>query len=436
MEHARWRPQWFLSVQKPDGGTGEYVLRGFRNAGIVESEGPSRQRLRREADVLSALQDTAVKVPRYYGYVEDGDWFLMERVQGEELLTELEDKDQQGQIFREYLSNIAVLHQLDPETLELPKTLIRPVDSESVATWAYRAGEQNYRRNRGGPDPLYEFALWWLHRHRPIPVERLSLCTGDIGANQFFFEGGHFKSMFDLEMAYVGDPLQDIGMMRYRNLCYPTRDFTEGVRHYLQKSGRTADTASLDYWTVVGLLGASLNFAALREHPDPHRPGDMSLILAMNTRRRALAELFHHIYELPLPDRPLRPAATANVFTKYHRLVVDEIGEHYLPEATENTFALRTLHSHSQMLLGCNEIGPAIAAANMDELAAVLPRRPADEAAGLAALEASVQVDPEKNLAPRLAAYYRMEARNEYIFEPVTRACGQAVGVPLERIRA
>ncbi len=437
IEHARWRPQWFLKVALPDGSTGEYVLRGYRNSGVVDSEEGSRRRLRREAGVLAALQGTGVKVPGYFGYESSGDWFLMERVSGSEMLTEIEDSNLQAQIFRRYLDNMALLHRLDPAELELPEDIFRPRDAEECATWAYRAGEKNFRANPGGADPLYELALRWLSRTRPKPMSRLSLCTGDMGANQFFFEHGELRSIFDLEMAYVGDPLQDIGMMRYRNLCYPIGGFAAGVRHYFEVAGRPFDEASLNYWTVVGFLGASLNYAPLREHPDPMKPGDMSLIFAMTMRRRGMAEVLHHIHGLELPPRPVPPASAHDDYSKYFEFVVEAIRQHYGPNAEDKAkHAFKMLQSHAELLRNCNSFGTQITADNLEDLAGCLNQRPRDLRSGLSDLLELVKEDPERDFALRIGALYRIEVRNEYLLEPAIRVCGFRPGVPLERIGA
>src|SRR5687768_14535728 len=82
-EQRRWRPQWFLDVETKDGNILRLLLRGWRAPGVVDSEEGSRQRLKREAAILAALDALPVKSPRYYGYCEDDDWLLMEAVPGD-----------------------------------------------------------------------------------------------------------------------------------------------------------------------------------------------------------------------------------------------------------------------------------------------------------------------------------------------------------------
>ncbi len=436
-EHARWRPQWFLDVRVSDEEVLKLLLRGFRNPGMLDDEASSRARLQREAQVLRSLQNTGVKVPRYYGYAPAGDWFLMECVRGDYRLSAVEDPDLQSEIFRQYIENIALLHNLDPDRLDLPRTIYRPASAAEGARHAYKQYEASYRRCPGGPAPILEFALWWLDHNAPDYADRFSLCTGDIGPNQFLFEGREFTSIFDLEMAYLGDPLQDIGLMRYRAMLYPIHDFAGHLRHYEAHSDRKCSAKSLNYWTVVGMLGASLVFNHLIENPDPLQPSDMSHMLGSAVvRRRACAEAFHEIYGFSLPARPEKPAAMRNSFTKLNDLLAAEIERTFILTAPErDKYSLGMLLAQAESTRLAQTIGPEIAHLNIEELGEALGRRPVDERQGMQALQEEILADPEKKLQQRLGALYRIEARNEYVYEPIIRSCEQSAYVPFERRR-
>lgn len=433
-EHARWRPQWFLDVELPGGEILKLLLRGFRNPGMLDDEASSRARLKREAQVLKALQNTGVKVPRYYGYAPSGDWFLMECVRGDYRLSLVERPDLQSEIFRQYIENIALLHNLDPDRLDLPSTIYRPVSAAEGARDAYKQYEASYRRRSGEPAPILEFAIWWLDHNAPDYTERFSLCTGDIGANQFLFDGREFTSIFDLEMAYLGDPLQDIGLMRYRAMLYPIRDFARQLRHYEVHSYRKFTMKSLNYWTVVGMLGASLVFNHLIEKPNPRQPSDMSHMFgAAIVRRRACAEAFHEIYGFPLPAKPDRPEATHNSFTKLNELVAAEIEQLFIPTAPErDKYLLNILLAQVESTGHAQTMGPEIARRNIEDLGEALGRRPIDERQGMRMLQDQILADPERNLQQWLGALYRIEARNEYVYEPIIRSCEMAAYVPFE----
>lgn len=432
-KHERWRPQYFIDVKMPNGEIRPLVLRGWRTPGIVDdTEAASRERLRREAGILKALESTPVKSPRYYGYEESGDWILMERVVGEELLTEIKDDARQLDIFTQYLENMAELHKFDVNKLELPETLHRPRDMEHCATWSWKQRETIFRAERRPPNPIYELAFWWLNKNRPEPVSQLSLCTGDVGANQFFFENDKFKAIFDLEMAYLGDPLQDIGLMRYRNMCYPVSGFDKAVGRYFEVLGSSRDIKSLQYWTVVGLVGVSPTYQSKLDQPDASMAEDMSLLWAMQPRRRGLAEVFHQIYDFDLPEYPQRPQPDTHPYLKLNRFVVDEVRDYYRPRAhADDAFAFKHIQAHLEALQVTSEIGREISCRNIDDLAQVIGSVPADEESGLYALQRLIEDDPEKDLESRLNAIYRIEARAEFITAPIQEVVGFGIYRPL-----
>jgi aminoglycoside phosphotransferase len=434
--HHRWRPQYFVDVETADGKK-VVVLRGYRDFGQLDrDEAGARARNRREAAVLEALQDTGVPVPKFYGFHEPGGWILMEFLTGTDQLTKLADRELQAKLFRDYLRTIAGLHALDPDTLNLPADLDRPDDAEDCIRRAYRHRLKAYAELEGDPDPLWSFALGWLERNRPKYADRFSLCTGDMGVDQFFFEDNRFKAIIDLENAYVSDPLRDIGMMRYRDMLYPIPRMGEHIRYFGELCGRPVTDHSLHFWTILGMLGSSPAQRTLLRRPNPMIPAEMSLLLAMTpTRRRGCAEAFHQLHRWPLPDRPTRPPEVENRHTRFARFVRDQLDTYYLPKASEgDRYTLSLTRAHADMTVLANTIGPQITRANCDDLAELLGRRPDSELEGLARLEQQMAVDPERNLQNFMTAMYRIECRNEYLAEPLMRETGLAFASPLQPI--
>lgn len=432
-EHLRWRPQWFLDVKLPSGEVLKLLLRGWRAPGVVDTEAGSRERLKREGQVVRLLEGLPVKSPKFYGYNDDNDWILMECVAGDDQLTEVDKPERQRDLFFKYIEDMAVLHAQNPDTFELPETIMRPKDHDTNARWNYRAHRKNYQSAPHEPNPLFELAWWWLDRHEPAPRDQYSLCTGDIGANQFLFEGDEYKALFDVEMAYIGDPLQDIGLMRYRNTCYPTQLFEDVVRHYFECSGQTFDRDSLNYWTVVGLLGVSPTFARLIVSPDANIPGDMTLVWAMQGRRRAMVEAFLQIYGFAAPSRPEPPRAVESSYAKHHEFVVREIDEHFIPlSSREEAHRLKSIRAHAEIARRCAAYGPEVARLNIEDLAMLTGKQPESQIAGLGAIEQLMRDNPEKDMESRLAALYRIESRQEFLLEPAMHAVGFSSFTPLD----
>lgn len=439
VEQLRWRPQYFIDIATPKG-VEKVVLRGFRDYGLLDpDEAGSRKRLLREAKVLEALANTDVPVPRVYGYNEAGGWILMECLPGSDKLTAVTDRQVQAKIFREYLESMAKLHALDVNTPGLPADLDKPQSDEDCIRQAYRHRLKAFESQSGGPDPFWTYALGWLERSRPDYVDHFSLCTGDMGVDQFFFDEGRFTAMFDLENVYISDPLRDIGMMRYRDMLYPLPDMAGHIRYFGEISGRCVTDQSLHFWTILGMLGASPSWRAIFEKPDAKMPREMSLMLAMTPiRRRGCAEAFHHLSGWPLPPRPERPHAVVNRHSKFACFVRDQLDEYYLPRIKDagdsDYYTMQLTHAHAEMAVLASTIGPAIAQLNIEDLGELLGCRPESELSGLAELEERVRQNPDKDLELFMSAMYRIECRNEYLYEPLIKATGFAFGSPLQPI--
>lgn len=428
----RWRPQYFADVEKPDGSILPVLLRGWRAPGIVDTTENSRKRLEREAAVLRVLEGLPVNSPRYYGFEPEGGWILMETVPGDELLTEVTDTARQTNLFRDYISDFVRIHAADPRTLGLPDTFAPPADGEANARANYHAHRANYRAAGSGPDPLIELAWCWLDAHSPAAPAQWSLCTGDIGANQFMFGPEGYRSLFDVEMAYIGDPLQDLGMMRYRNMCYPVADFEAVLDHYFTVAGREFDRPSLQYWTMVGLLGVSPTFWKLLPDPDPEMAADMLLVWGMQNRRRGLTECLQQIYGLPTPPIEGLPSSDdgddpAARHLAYLLRVLD------IREREEGSGqTLRLAKANAAIALRKCVHGTAFEQAELEDLCGLTGQRHGSVEEARSRLVDLIREDFEKDIAIRLAALARIERRREYIAEPAIRAVGFASFAPLD----
>ena len=113
----------------------------------------------------------------------------------------------------------------------------------------------------------------------------------------------------------------------------------------------------------------------------------------------------------------------------------DQFDAYYLPKAAEgDRYPMSLTRAHAEMTVLTNTIGPQITRANCDDLAELLGRRPDSELDGLARLEEHIGRDPDRNLQKFMGAMYRIECRNEYLAEPLTRVTGLAFASPLQPI--
>jgi aminoglycoside phosphotransferase (APT) family kinase protein len=440
----RWaRKQWFLDVDRSGAEPLRVVLRGrkseaFGPGGRTGAGSPAvsstawnspTSRLEREAAVLRALQGRpGIVVPRYHGYHHELGWLLQESVAEEGLLTDLGDERRQARLFRSYLDQLAAVHRLDLDDLQLGSAVPRP-DSPDIALVDYLDLQVAlYEAAAPAPDPLIEFTVWWLRNRKPAPSDQLSLCLGDVGANQFMFSGDDVCLM-DFEMSRISNHFYDIGNIRLRTLVYNVPDLAEHIDYYCGKFGEPADIERIQYYTAVHLSGGLMLQYRARHDPDPRRdPGynDYLQIWAYATSiARGLAELFMEIHgfrpELPeLPEPDERRADIYNVLT--HRVGLLEA---FASEDHLHSFAVRGTAAVAETILRQQRLGRRFAEETADEISAVLGRRVDSVEDGLRLLTEAVVAAPERDLERRLQVMYRYQARQEHVFRPFHAAYGQ-----------
>jgi aminoglycoside phosphotransferase (APT) family kinase protein len=434
---GRGRPWWALVGARPDGEIVPLLLRGFREPIMGPDEVDQRVRLRREARFLASLQDTGVHVARYHGYEPDGDWLLMERIAGTPELTALDDEVLQADLFRQYLADVARLNQLDWQQLDLPDDfqIVRDYD-DGISRMLHDFRGMGYDPWPAKlPEPLVAFCDWWFAEHPPAPVERFSVCSGDVGPDQFMFEDGRYLAMFDLEMAHVGDPLQDMGLMRLRTMCYSIPGLPAHIGHWSELMDRPLDRQSMSYWTVAGMVASPLAAYPVWATPFPQMiEGATSIHAFVPIHWRGTAEALAEFYDIQL-ESPGLPEPATNSFTKYHEWLEGQLREYHLPRADDDAqeFAIGCSLALAETARLCAAIGPELVRQNIADLTTVLGAQPRDEMSGLADLEARVRKDPERDIEGLVRVMHAIAARHEFVLAPIQELCGFESGTPMER---
>ena len=122
--------------------------------------------------------------------------------------------------------------------------------------------------------------------------------------------------------------------------------------------------------------------------------------------------------------------------TRLHDLLVGQLEQHYLPEATDpaERFRLRGTAALAATLARADAVAAELDRDVLDELSTLLGTRPASRREGMAALEAAVRADPEHDLERRLRFLHRLYVREEYVFQPIQQSMGFASNRPLARL--
>jgi aminoglycoside phosphotransferase (APT) family kinase protein len=208
--------------------------------------------LKRQFDILRALEHTPVHVPRAL-WLADSDevlgrpFFVMERVDGQVYeLTVPDELDANPQriprMCRSMAEQLAAIHTVDLAATGLAVLADgRTYLDREIAHW-----RSEIHRVQRGPLPALERLIQALRDSQPQAHPTVTLVHGDAKPGNFSFVDDQVNAVFDWEMAGIGDPLADIGWMELLWMqpvgitsrpSSPTID--EFIAHYEAASGVT-----------------------------------------------------------------------------------------------------------------------------------------------------------------------------------------------------
>lgn len=172
----------------------------------------------REYTVMSALQDTAVPVPRTYGLCRDADvlgadFYVMERCAGTPYrkAAELEElgEERTRVISERLVDTLTALHAVDPVEVGLGDFgKAEGYLARQVSRWKKQL-DASYCRDLPAADELYRLLA------QDIPVESAAgIVHGDFRLDNVLVDDeDRITAVLDWEMATLGDPLSDLALM-------------------------------------------------------------------------------------------------------------------------------------------------------------------------------------------------------------------------------
>jgi aminoglycoside phosphotransferase (APT) family kinase protein len=409
------REAWAIDVTAASGDTRALFLRCDRGASFGTS---AQYSLEREARVLAALQKTAVPVPRLLGFSREHGVILMERVAGRNDFHQIDDPERRARIAAHFMECLAALHAPAPDALELagfavPRSAPEHASLELDATEKLLAGLRTRR------EPLLGFALGWLRRNLPARADRTSLLQGDTGPGNFLYLGDRVSAVLDWEFAHFGDPLEDLAWICVRDVATPFGDVAGSFRLYERLSGVPLDLARVRYYRVAALVRTVAALAVANQALDART--DAATLLAWETLYArvtcdALADaLGVERAALGAPGPGIETPRSA-----LFALAVEQVRELPLARPDDPFLAHRragTLGLLEHLRLA-ERLGPELDARELDELGALLGRRPASLASGLEALDVLVRASGASRERELLAYLARRAARAHALFAP------------------
>jgi Phosphotransferase enzyme family len=424
---GRWRPHFFVDVKRPDGEVVSALVRFPRDPELIADRAfLTKFDIGHEARVLSALQGMGFPVARYYGFHEGEQVILQGRVAGTNDLSGLDDETR-SRVLHEYIDNLHRLHTLPVDPARLPGIFV-PKSAEEVAFAEFQYMEKDFRAAQAHlrPEPLLEFALWWLHANVPERTEPRWV-QGDTGPGQFMVHDGKISALIDWELSHLGDPIGDLGVMRMRNLLYPVGSgLREYIDYYGELAGSPVNPDVLCYYTVMHTLMSPLGMADTIQDPDagvgtmlPRFGWDVTL-------RRGLVEALCEAHGVdvappPLPESAEQSEPSEPPRTDLHRFLVAHLEQQCLPIAHDEyeSFLLRGALGVARSVELTARVGAALEADDLADMARVLGTPVTDREAGLAAVNQLVKLDPAGRTPDLLWLFSRMERRQDYLRAPM-----------------
>ncbi len=410
---TRWRPVWFATVEK-DGQQQEMVVRGDR------TDMPLIYPLEHEMNFQRVLGDHGIPVATVRGWIDELPAYVMDKVPGEEHFGQLggavaSDADRNAAV-DDYLSILARIHKLPIEPFG--DAGIRRADDPSQAGLIGLARyEEHYRALKDHHDPFLEFFLGWLRRNPVDSKGREAPIVWDSG--QFHHAGGKIVAVLDLELGHIGDPMMDLAAWRMRDTVVGYGDMNTLYARYEELSGEPIDIDAIRWHHIAFTLANQLAYSSALKNPTQSSDLMTNLQWCNETNLFATEALADELgVELPTVEVPAQRVSEAE---PAHLHLVRALRN----MTTDDRFVqheLRTLFRLSRHLQRRDEIGDAVAEADLDDLEPLLGTRPDTWREGEAKLEQFVLDDEGRNDVQILEVLHRRNLRAHMLLGPAGSA--------------
>jgi tRNA (cmo5U34)-methyltransferase len=331
-------------------------------------------------------------------------------------------------VYDDYIDAVADLHMVDPDSLDLP-SFRRPVDGPSHATCELDLWGGILASRTARPWPLAHYALALLRRWAPSEVSRTVVCHGDVGPGNFVHDGRRVTALLDWEFCHVGDPMDDLGWWVFRghDMAGGCGDLAAQLQRWSARTGLPVDPWTVDYYRTFVMLRWLISISAPLDAGTSamDRSVYFGLLPVLSVRIPAALAALAGIDLGPPPEMPDDPAPgpAEPVLEAMRGDLIDVIAPDLRsPDARRRAGAAMLYLAHLSAL---DRLGPALAAADDDDLAEVLGRRPGRGPAREHDLAAAV-ADGEPS-AEVLGYFWRHGLRQAALWPPVA---SRALGVP------
>ncbi len=413
----RWRPVWFADLER-EGELARLCIRGERlDAEIGFS-------LRHEMRFQQLLGERGIPVARVHGWIDEPHAYVMDRIPGKSDFAGTPD-DERRSVMDHYIEILARVHALDPEPFAREGILRADRPSESGVV-GIRRYEEFYRKSKRRSDPFLEFCLAWLRRNPLDSRGREAPILWDSG--QFHHAGGRVQAVLDLEIGHVGDPMMDLAAFRMRDTVIGYGEFPRMYARYAEITGEPVDLDAIRHHHLSFTLTNQLAFHAALAEPVPGSDYMTNMQWCSETNLFAV-EALAEILGLELGAVAVPEARTSSAAVGHAHLVHFLRSFQRYDEVVSND--VRTEFRLDRHLARFDEIGDAVAEADLEDLGELLGRRPGAWQAGDAELEAFVRADDGRRDEDLIRLFHRRLTRTKALLGPAGSA--MARHLPIQR---
>jgi aminoglycoside phosphotransferase (APT) family kinase protein len=259
------RHSWAMTVEDPDRGTLEVILRVRPRGALLDTD------LGQEFRTFALLADEPVPTPPVYGMAEDdvtpfgGPFFAMGRLPGwppnvwrprDRRVLEEDWAGPRGYAI-DLVDALVAIHALPTERVD-GVVVARDFD-QTLDHW-----HGIYHEMQLVEDPVVEEAYVWARGRTPDPVAP-RLVHGDYRIGNCLIEDGRITGVLDWELSFLGDPRFDLGYMALDyhagKFAKPGSELLNAVadrawfhERYAAATGQPVDPEVVRTFSVVGAL--------------------------------------------------------------------------------------------------------------------------------------------------------------------------------------
>lgn len=411
--HVARREAWVVDVGRPDGSTLEGFLRIDR--GPVTRSNIS---LEREAHIVKALGQTSIPVPQLHGWNEELQTALFSRDPGRSDIDRLDDPSQQRAVMEDFVRIVARLHALDIDTLGLDEVIgDRPSTAEQCALGDLDAQLRQFASFLSRyTDPLITYGVDWLRRHAPTTVARVALVQGDTGPVNFMFQGDRVSAVIDWEWGHWGDPMEDLGNICVREFWNPSGGLEGLFELYERESGIPYTRFAAQYYRVQQNVRGMIPIHAVCANAHP-RESVAWYLCYRYVGDRATCEALAEAMNVAI-ERPEMPEGAGDVDVLAEAAVYAQRND--VQPKLDNAFEV-SRSKDVTTLIECMDrrrrYGPTLEAIEMDEIGALLRRKPSSMSEALELLDRAIaehRIEDE----PLIQYLTRKAYRDEWLHAP------------------